>query len=41
MEANFSEYINDAVRILILLETVKNRKSLKTTENKIKLYDYF
>lgn len=41
MEVNFSDYINDAVRILILLETVKNRKSLKMTENKIKLYDYF
>lgn len=41
MEVNFSDYINDSVRILVLLETVKKRKSLKMTENKIKLYDYF
>ncbi len=41
MEAGFSDYINDAVRILILLDSVKDRKSLKMTESRIKLYDYF
>lgn len=41
MEVNFSDYINDAVRILVLLDAVKNRKSIKMTENKIKLCDYF
>lgn len=41
MEVSFSDYINDAVRILILLDSVKDRKSLKMTESKIKLYDYF
>lgn len=41
MEVYFSDYINDAVRILVLLDAGKNRKSLKMTENKIKLYDYF
>lgn len=41
MGISFSDYINDAVRILILLNTVKEHKSLKMTENKIKLYDYY
>jgi len=41
MEVSFSNYINDAVRILVLLDAVKERKSIKLTENKIKLYDYF
>ena len=27
METNFSDYINDAVRILVLLYAVKDRKS--------------
>jgi len=38
---SFSDYINDAIRILILLNTVKEHKSVKMTENKIKLYDYY
>lgn len=41
MEVNFSDYINDAIRILILLNTLKDRKSVKVTENRIKLFDYF
>ncbi|WP_461811369.1 ABC-three component system middle component 2 [Faecalimonas sp.] len=41
MEINFSDYINDSVRILILLNATKNRKTIKMTESKIKLYDYF
>ena len=41
MEFSFSEYINDSVRILILLSVVKDRKSHKMTENKIKLYDFY
>lgn len=41
MDISFSDYIDDAVRILILLDAVKKRKSLKMTENKIKLYDYY
>lgn len=41
MEANFSDYINDAVRVLVLLNAVKDRKSIKVTEHKIKLYDYY
>lgn len=41
METTFSDYMNDAVRILILLDAVKERKSIKMTDNKIKLYDYY
>lgn len=41
MGINFSYYINDAVRILILLDAVKERKSVKMTDSKIKLYDYY
>lgn len=41
MEVNFSDYINDAIRVLILLDAVKDRKSIKVTAHKIKLYDYF
>lgn len=41
METNFSDYINDSVRILVLLDAVKERKSVKVTEHKIKLYDYY
>lgn len=38
---SFTDYINDSVRILIVADTVKDRKSIKLTENKIKLYDYY
>lgn len=41
MKASFSDYINDSIRILILLDSVKHRKSVNMTENKIKLYDYY
>ena len=41
METNFSYYINDVVRVLVLLNSVKDRKSIKATESKIKLYDYY
>lgn len=41
MEVSFSDYINDAVRVLVLLNAVKDRKSVSVTEHKIKLYDYF
>lgn len=41
MRVDFSDYINDSLRILILLDAVKNRKSVKMTDTKIKLYDYY
>lgn len=41
MQLNFSDYINDAIRILVLLNGTQKHKSLKMTENKIKLYDYY
>lgn len=41
METNFSDYVNDAVRVLVLLNAVKDRKSIKATENKIELFDYY
>ena len=41
MEINFTDYINDAVRILILLNASKSRKSLAMTERKIMLFDYY
>lgn len=41
MKVDFSDQINDLIRILILLQVTKNRKSLKMTEVKIALYDYY
>lgn len=41
MKIDFSNYINDSLRILILLNAVKDRKSVKMTDAKIKLYDYY
>ncbi len=41
MEINFTDYINDSVRILILLNSTKNRKALVMTERKIMLFDYY
>jgi hypothetical protein len=35
------DYINDSIRILIIANAVKDKKKLKLTENKIKLYDYY
>lgn len=38
----FTDYINDSVRLLILLETVSRLKpTIKITESKIKLYDFY
>lgn len=41
MEVDFTSYVNDSVRILILLNATKNRKSVIMTERKIMLYDYY
>lgn len=41
MEINFTDYINDSVRILILLNAAKGRKSLIMTERKLMLFDYY
>lgn len=41
MILDFCEYINDSIRILLLLKNVNSRKSLKMNEFKIKLFDYF
>ena len=41
MEINTSEYINDIVRVLIILDTTSNYKSERLTENRIELYDFF
>jgi hypothetical protein len=39
---NFVDFINDSVRILILLDTANSLKpNLHMTENRIKLYDYY
>jgi len=39
---SFTDYINDSVRLLIILETVGRLKpSIKVTENRIKLYDFY
>ncbi len=40
MTTNFSDYITDCVRILVLISAVKKYK-IKLTENRIKLYDYY
>lgn len=41
MILDFCDYINDSIRILILLKNSKSRKSIKMNEYKIKLYDYY
>ena len=41
MEHNFSDYINDSVRILIILGAVKDKKASDMTEQRIMLYDYY
>lgn len=39
---NFVDYINDSVRLLIILETANRLKPThKITESRIKLYDYY
>ena len=41
MNVNFSDYMTDCVRILILISSAKKHKSIKLTENRIRLYDYY
>ena len=41
MEISFSDYINDAIRVLIVLDFASNYSSIKLTERKIELYDFF
>lgn len=41
MKVNFSEYINDIIRALIILDVSNNYKSVKLTERRIELYDFF
>ncbi|MHB1406911.1 MAG: ABC-three component system middle component 2 [Desulfitobacteriaceae bacterium] len=37
----FTDYINDSIRILLIAEAFKEKKSIKLTDTKIKLYDYY
>ena len=41
MNVNFSDYMTDCVRILILISSAKKHKFIKLTENRIRLYDYY
>lgn len=41
MILDLCDYINDSVRMLVLLKNTASKKSLKMTEYKITLYDYF
>lgn len=41
MNTNFSDYITDCVRVLVLIDAVEKYKTIKLTDNKIKLYDYY
>lgn len=41
MILDFCDYINDSIRILILLNNTKTKKSINMNEYKIKLYDYY
>ena len=36
-----SDFLNDAIRILIIASTLKDSKTIKLTEQKIKLCDYY
>lgn len=38
---SFSDYINDCIRILLIINAFKVKKSFKLTDYKIKLYDYY
>lgn len=38
---SFDDFINDVIRILILINSFEHKKSFKLTEQKIKLYDYY
>ncbi len=41
MNTNFSDYITDCVRVLVLIDAVEKHKTIKLTDSKIKLYDYY
>ena len=41
MEISFSDYINDIVRVLIVLYISSDNKSVNLTEKKIELYDFY
>lgn len=41
MNIDFSDYITDCVRVLVLIDAVEKYKAIKLTDNKIKLYDYY
>lgn len=41
MNTNFSDYITDCVRVLVLIDSAGKYKTIKLTDNKIKLYDYY
>lgn len=41
MELNFSDYINDSIRILIILGAFKDKKATEMTEYRIMLFDYY
>lgn len=41
MNTNISDYITDCVRVLVLICAVEKYKTIKLTENKIILYDYY
>lgn len=41
MILDFCDYMNDTIRILLLLNNIKSKKSLKMSEYKIKLFDYY
>ena len=41
MEVSFAEYINDVIRIMIILYLSRENKSIRLTERKIELYDFF
>lgn len=38
---SFSDYINDSIRILLIADAFKEKKSFKLSDTKIKLYDYY
>ena len=41
MGIDFSDYLNDIIRVLIILYVSKDYKSIRLTERKIELYDFF
>ena len=38
---DFADFLNDAIRILIIASTLKNSNAIKLTEQKVKLCDYY